>query len=49
MMLQLGEESLYYETIEGDASRPVLVFLHEGLGCAAMWKDFPRRLRRAGV
>lgn len=44
MMLQLGEHSLYYETFDGDAARPVLVFLHEGLGCTAMWKDFPRRL-----
>lgn len=24
-----------------DASLPVLVFLHEGLGCVALWKDFP--------
>ena len=23
---------------------PVLVFLHEGLGCSALWKDFPARL-----
>ncbi|MCF7847654.1 MAG: alpha/beta hydrolase [Kiritimatiellales bacterium] len=23
-----------------------LVFLHEGLGCVAMWKDFPRRVAR---
>jgi pimeloyl-ACP methyl ester carboxylesterase len=23
---------------------PTLVLLHEGLGCAAMWRDFPRRL-----
>lgn len=29
-----------------DASRldePVVVFLHEGLGCIALWKDFPER------
>lgn len=26
------------------ADNPVLVFLHEGLGCTAMWKDFPARL-----
>ena len=26
------------------ASAPVIVFLHEGLGSRAMWKDFPRRL-----
>jgi pimeloyl-ACP methyl ester carboxylesterase len=23
---------------------PTLVFLHEGLGCVAMWRDFPQRL-----
>jgi pimeloyl-ACP methyl ester carboxylesterase len=26
------------------ASGPTLVFLHEGLGCIALWKDFPTRL-----
>jgi len=26
---------------------PVLVFLHEGLGCVAMWRDFPGRLCEA--
>jgi len=35
---------LHYEWIDGPAGRPVLVFLHEGLGCTAMWKGFPRRL-----
>lgn len=29
---------------------PVLVFLHEGLGCNALWRDFPDRLaRRTGL
>jgi pimeloyl-ACP methyl ester carboxylesterase len=37
---------IYYELVEGPQDRPYLVFLHEGLGCAAMWKDFPRRLCR---
>lgn len=27
-----------------DAAQPLLVFLHEGLGSLAMWKDFPQRL-----
>ncbi len=27
--------------------RPLLVFLHEGLGSLAMWKDFPQRLCEA--
>jgi pimeloyl-ACP methyl ester carboxylesterase len=26
-----------------DRSRPLVVFLHEGLGSVAMWKDFPAR------
>jgi pimeloyl-ACP methyl ester carboxylesterase len=26
---------------------PTLVFLHEGLGCVAMWKDFPARVAAA--
>ncbi len=25
----------------GPAQAPTLIFLHEGLGCAGMWKDFP--------
>lgn len=28
----------------GRANRPLLVFLHEGLGSVAMWRDFPRDL-----
>jgi pimeloyl-ACP methyl ester carboxylesterase len=26
---------------------PTIVLLHEGLGCAALWRDFPARLARA--
>ena len=26
---------------------PVLVFLHEGLGCVELWRDFPDRLAAA--
>jgi pimeloyl-ACP methyl ester carboxylesterase len=50
-MLELADGGrLYYEWIGtdgadgGGARKPVLVFLHEGLGCTAMWKDFPARL-----
>ena len=24
--------------------RPLIVFLHEGLGSVSMWRDFPQRL-----
>lgn len=29
------------------AEAPTLVLLHEGLGCAALWRDFPQRLAEA--
>ncbi len=35
-----------YRSILGTAGRPTLVFLHEGLGCAALWRDFPDKVAR---
>jgi pimeloyl-ACP methyl ester carboxylesterase len=43
-MLELGYTQLNYHMIEGDPRKPLLVFLHEGLGCISMWKEFPDRL-----
>src|SRR5258707_6711058 len=40
----LAERRLEYRAIAGDAARPPLVFLHEGLGCAELWRKFPDRL-----
>jgi pimeloyl-ACP methyl ester carboxylesterase len=40
-------EQIYYELIDGAPERPYLVFLHEGLGCAGMWKAFPAMLCEA--
>ncbi|WP_016832527.1 alpha/beta fold hydrolase [Herbaspirillum lusitanum] len=40
-------QRIHYEIIDGDRVKPWLVFLHEGLGCTAMWKDFPQRLCKA--
>ncbi len=31
----------------GAADAPTLVFLHDGLGCVALWRDFPARLAGA--
>ncbi|MFS8084879.1 MAG: alpha/beta fold hydrolase [Acidobacteriota bacterium] len=43
--IQITDHSLEYEWF---GPRPdealTLVFLHEGLGCVAMWKDFPKRV-----
>ena len=33
-----------YRMIPGDHARPTLVVLHEGLGSAALWRDFPDKL-----
>ncbi len=38
---------LEFRRIDGAADRPTLVLLHEGLGCVAMWRDFPDRLSQA--
>ena len=35
-------EYRYHKAGKGD--HPVLVFLHEGLGCVALWRDFPARI-----
>ncbi len=35
------------ETREIAGAEPALVFLHEGLGSVALWRDFPERLARA--
>jgi pimeloyl-ACP methyl ester carboxylesterase len=41
-------QRLEYEWIGPSASAaPTLVFLHEGLGCLAMWRDFPARVASA--
>jgi len=46
--LQLDHNhTLYYERLQGKSGNPVLIFLHEGLGSVAMWKDFPEQLCRA--
>ena len=40
------DQRIYFERLDGQPEAPCLVFLHEGLGCTAMWKDFPARLCR---
>jgi pimeloyl-ACP methyl ester carboxylesterase len=36
-----------YAEIRGDPEAPALVFLHEGLGSVALWRDFPARVAAA--
>jgi pimeloyl-ACP methyl ester carboxylesterase len=42
--MSVGGTDLEFRSIQGDASKPTLVLLHEGLGCVALWRDFPDRL-----
>ncbi|MDD2463404.1 MAG: alpha/beta hydrolase [Desulfobulbus sp.] len=42
-------QEVHLEMVSGKVDRPVLVFLHEGLGSVAQWRDFPGQLcRRTG-
>ena len=46
--LKIGDtqlEAAWYGPSPKEA--PTLVFLHEGLGCVSMWRDFPARLSAA--
>lgn len=45
--LAVNNAQIHYRPLYGDPSRPVLVFLHEGLGSIEMWKEFPEKLCRA--
>lgn len=46
-VMSVNGSMLEYRSIAGDASKPTLVLLHEGLGCVALWRDFPDRLAAA--
>ncbi|MFN3555106.1 MAG: alpha/beta fold hydrolase [Bacteroidales bacterium] len=43
----INGRKMYYKLLQPDLLQPdlpVLVFLHEGLGCVEQWKDFPQKL-----
>src|SRR3954465_4634707 len=56
-LLDLGDRRLRLRRLEprqaAGLHRTSLVFLHEGLGCIEMWRDFPQKLcdatRSAGI
>jgi pimeloyl-ACP methyl ester carboxylesterase len=45
--LTIGDASLEYRVAGDPAVPPAIVMLHEGLGSAALWGDFPDRLAAA--
>lgn len=47
LFMDIGGRAIEYRVIPGPVTdRPPLVFLHEGLGCAALWRDFPDKVAR---
>lgn len=47
--LVVGGHKLAYQWVNDDShnpEKPVIIFLHEGLGCMKLWKDFPLMLCR---
>ena len=45
--LDVNGTSLEYQWLAGNPEKPAMVLLHEGLGCVAMWRDFPQQLQEA--
>ena len=45
--LQAGGKRLEWACWGVSSDRPVIVLLHEGLGCVALWRDFPQALAEA--
>src|ERR1700741_4278541 len=46
--LRIGESDLEYRMLgPSPADAPTIVMLHEGLGSAALWGDFPQQLQAA--
>jgi pimeloyl-ACP methyl ester carboxylesterase len=46
-LVDVGGRRIECRWIDGDPDRPALVFLHEGLGSVALWRDFPARVAEA--
>jgi pimeloyl-ACP methyl ester carboxylesterase len=42
--IDVGIQRLEYKLILSDSAAATVVFLHEGLGSLALWKDFPREI-----
>jgi pimeloyl-ACP methyl ester carboxylesterase len=45
--LNINGQMLYVEFQNTYENRPTIVFLHDSLGCVALWRDFPRELAGA--
>lgn len=46
-LIEVSGSKLYIRLIENYENRPTIVFLHDSLGCVALWRDFPYKLAEA--
>ncbi|KMQ60330.1 alpha/beta hydrolase [Chryseobacterium angstadtii] len=46
-LITINNQTLYIEYVHRFEGRPTLVFLHDSLGSAQLWRDFPSRLAEA--
>lgn len=44
MLININGNNLYVEYQNNFENRPTIVFLHDSLGCAELWRDFPKRI-----
>ncbi len=47
MYVNIGGKNLFVKHHSSFPGQPTLVFLHDSLGCTALWRDFPDRLADA--
>jgi len=45
--ININSKELYIKQISSYQNRPTLIFLHDSLGCTALWRDFPDKLAEA--
>lgn len=46
-LITINGQALYIEFQNMRKDHPTLVFLHDSLGCTALWRDFPQKLAEA--
>lgn len=44
MLINIDGNNLYAEYYNEFEDRPTIVFLHDSLGCTALWRDFPKQI-----
>ncbi|MHA3787640.1 alpha/beta fold hydrolase [Flavobacterium hauense] len=46
-VIDINGQNIYVESIKTSEERPTIVFLHDSLGCVALWRDFTKKVAEA--